>query len=471
MVTEYDKMGNIKTLQRRGKLDGSSVYGVMDNLTYTYTGNRLTRVSDAATPAITYANAFHFVDRANVANEYTYDANGNLTKDLNRNITSISYNTLNLPSVITFADGNTITYGYDAAGSKLSVAYKSGSTIAKTEYAGNKVYKNGTLSMILTEEGYLTLAGTTPTYYYYLKDNQGNNRVVINQSGAVQQVNHYYAFGGLFGEGVHTANQPYKYNGKEMDRFQNLDMYDYGARHYDAALGRWFTVDILAEKYYFISPYVYVANNPVRFIDPNGMFFDDYSLNQKGQIELLKRTEDERDKLIALGINNKIEFNDEGYMTNFSLDVDKGVLENQKKTGVTTYIFVKGNEQAEGMFEFLSENTEVEWGRLSYGKSSNYVSTNNNAYDNGIETVAYDKFFKVGKENQIKTIDHSHPNGTLPSGFGLVNGFLPKGEGDKAFSEWIYKYFPITAPSIKLRVYNPRKKTYIEYNNEKTLIK
>jgi hypothetical protein len=44
----------------------------MDNLTYTYTGNRLTRVSDAATPAITYANAFHFVDRANVANEYNY---------------------------------------------------------------------------------------------------------------------------------------------------------------------------------------------------------------------------------------------------------------------------------------------------------------------------------------------------------------------------------------------------------------
>ena len=243
MVTEYDKMGNIKTLQRRGKLDGSSVYGVMDNLTYSYTGNRLTRVSDAASPAITYANAFHFVDRANVANEYTYDVNGNLTKDLNKNITAITYNALNLPSVITFADGNTITYGYDAAGSKLSVAYKSGGSTVKTEYAGNKVYKNGTLSMILTQEGYLTLAGTTPTYYYYLKDHQGNNRVVINQSGAVQQVNHYYPFGGLFGEGLQTANQPYKYNGKELDRFQGVNMYDYGARHYDAALGRWLTVD------------------------------------------------------------------------------------------------------------------------------------------------------------------------------------------------------------------------------------
>ena len=271
-VSAYDKIGNILAMQRQGKLD--SGYGMMDNLTYTYTGNRLTRVSDAATPAITYANAFHFVDRANVTNEYTYDANGNLTKDLNKNITSITYNALNLPGVITFADGNTITYGYDAAGSKLSVAYTAGGTTTKTEYAGNKVYKNGTLSMILMEEGYITLSGSTPSYHYYLKDHQGNNRVVINQSGTIQQVNHYYPFGGLFGEGLQAVNQSYRYNGKELDRFQNLDLFDYGARHYDAALAKWLIPDPLAEKYYSISQYAYVANNPVNLIDPTGMSYD-----------------------------------------------------------------------------------------------------------------------------------------------------------------------------------------------------
>ena len=279
-VTEYDKAGNIKALERQGKLD--SGYGMMDNLTYTYTGNKLTKVSDAVTTPITYTGAFHFVDRANVANEYTYDANGNLTKDLNRNITSISYNSLNLPGVINFADGNTITYGYDGAGSKLSVAYTAGGTTTKTEYAGNKVYKNGTLSMILTEEGYITLSGTTPTYHYYLKDHQGNNRVVLSQSGTMEQVNHYYPFGGLFGEGLQASNQPYRYNGKELDRQLNLDLYDYGARHYDAALAKWLIPDPLAEKYYSISPYAYVANNPVRFIDPEGMRLDEYIFNHNG---------------------------------------------------------------------------------------------------------------------------------------------------------------------------------------------
>ena len=120
--------------------------------------------------------------------------------------------------------------------------------------------------MLLTEEGYVDLSNSS--YYYYLKDHQGNNRVVINGSGTVVETNHYYPFGGVFAS---TSNvQPYKYNGKELDTKKGLNWYDYGARHYDAALGRWLVVDPLAEKYYSTSAYGYCLNNPVKYVDPTG---------------------------------------------------------------------------------------------------------------------------------------------------------------------------------------------------------
>ena len=125
---------------------------------------------------------------------------------------------------------------------------------------------------MLTEEGYINLNSPT-TYYYYLKDHQGNNRVVINSSGTVQEVNHYYPFGSTFAS---SSVQPYKYNGKELDTANGLNWYDYGARNYDAALGRWHVVDPLAEKYYSTTPYGYCLNNPVKYIDPTGMFVGDY---------------------------------------------------------------------------------------------------------------------------------------------------------------------------------------------------
>ena len=263
-VTNYDKNGNIKGLQRYGQT-GASAYGLIDNLTFTLKGNRLNRVDDAVT-ASTYGGGFEFKDGVKQANEYAYDANGNLTKDLNKGITGISYNCLNLPNAVTFSDGSTITYTYGADGTKLRTVHKIGSATTTTDYCGNVIYENGVQKLLLTEEGYVTLSDSK--YHYYLKDHQGNNRVVINQSGTVEETNHYYPFGGVFASA--GSIQPYKYNGKEFDNKKGLNWYDYGARHYDAALGRFTTNDRFAEKYYSMSPYQYGANNPVNNIDVNG---------------------------------------------------------------------------------------------------------------------------------------------------------------------------------------------------------
>ena len=215
-------------------------------------------------------------------------ANGNMTKDRNKGISNITYNTMNLPSRIEFENGSRATYLYSADGTKLQVKYEtsyagllasgqpSGSAstaIAQThtiDYVGDKIYEDGVLSRILIEGGYVDYSGETPIYHTYLTDHQGNVRVVVDENAAVKQVNHYYPYGALFAESTNGNVQPYNYNGKELDRMHGLDWYDHGARHNDAAIGRWHVMDPLCEKYYDVSPYAYCAGDPVNAIDPDG---------------------------------------------------------------------------------------------------------------------------------------------------------------------------------------------------------
>lgn len=212
----------------------------------------------------------NFRDGASQSNEYTYDKNGNMTKDLNKNISSIQYNSLNLPSKVVFSDGKYMDYVYSATGEKRSVTYNVLSSDGSYTYCDNFIYYNGDLNKILVDGGYISISGTTPTYHYYLKDHLGNNRVVVDASGTVKQVTHYYPFGGFFGESTGSSYQAYKYNGKEFERLISEDWYDYGARHMDGM--RFTTMDPMAEKYYSISPYAYCHNNPINRIDPNGEY-------------------------------------------------------------------------------------------------------------------------------------------------------------------------------------------------------
>ena len=267
-VTAYDKTGNILGIRRMGQT-GAQEYGLVDNLVLTYSGNQLTKVTDNAASSA-YNNGFEFKDGADRETEYIYDENGNLTQDLNRNIKDIQYNFLNLPQRIEFEDGSTTEYLYDADGRKLRTVHRADGKTTTTDYAGNLIYENGNPIRLVTEYGYVSLPDGM--YHYYLQDHQGNNRVVADRNGKVEEVNHYYPFGGMFANNGNV--QPYKYNGKELDTRKGLNWYDYGVRHYDPAVGRFITSDPLSEKDYFTSSYVYCGSNPINRIDKDGRIWE-----------------------------------------------------------------------------------------------------------------------------------------------------------------------------------------------------
>lgn len=287
----YDKMGNVQSLLRSGLLDDGS-YGLIDNLSYNYHGNQLLKVDDAAVGPY-YQGAFHFVDGADEAVEYEYDANGNMVRDLNKGISFISYDLNNQPRKIEYNDGRNVSYLYDAEGSKLSVSYNltamssaqpqmpvmQSSNVASAnvsngqktiDYCGNIIY-DGDETMILNDVGYaLYNKDNNLSFYYYLKDHLGNNRVVVSEYGEIEQVNDYYPTGALMASSMGGDTQRFKYNGKELDRVNGLNWYDYGARNYDAEIVVWKGVDKMADKNVTTSLYGYCNSNPMRFIDPLG---------------------------------------------------------------------------------------------------------------------------------------------------------------------------------------------------------
>ena len=96
--------------------------------------------------------------------------------------------------------------------------------------------------------------------------------MVVNENGTIEQVNHYYPFGGVYGDLSYNAEiQKSKYIGKEFDHMYGLDWYDHGARMYDAAGLFWDRKDPLFSKYYSLSPYLYCGNNPVLYLDIDGL--------------------------------------------------------------------------------------------------------------------------------------------------------------------------------------------------------
>ena len=299
----YDNMGNLLSLSREGDMT-SSRKGIVDNLSMTYDGNRLASVSDSA-PAPSVTGSADFRDGVSEVVEYTYDRNGNMTSDLNRKVSLISYNRQNRPARMRHAGGTeTFTYLPDGTKRGRTVLGKDRS-LSRTEYRGNLVCADDTLKYILFDGGLIAMDGASPEYLFFLRDHLGSVRVVARSNGKAVLVNHYYPYGMAYasgrmsgnaeahpvtGEGGNVidgdleigggtggmelarpgASQPYRFLGNELYTSNSLGLYDFSARMYDPALGRFLSVDPMAERYSRVIPYGYCGGNPIRLVDQSG---------------------------------------------------------------------------------------------------------------------------------------------------------------------------------------------------------
>lgn len=183
----YDDNGNIQTMNVRGfKSTGSGgnpIYKYIDSLTYSYTGNILNSVNDAITGGTSTLSDF----RSGTNNTYTYDLNGNIKNEHNKNLT-IYYNDLNLPDSLTKSTTKYEGIYYDATGTKLKESITNGTKVTSNKYFGDIIDESNNKTRINFTDGYAledrSHLMSFITYFYYIKDHLGNTRIVFHGDSA-----------------------------------------------------------------------------------------------------------------------------------------------------------------------------------------------------------------------------------------------------------------------------------------------
>ncbi len=312
----YDLIGNITSLKRNGYTSSTVPSNKMDNLSYSYNSgnNQLNMVYDTV-------NSIPFgidLKSGQQKNNYKYNEIGQLTHDEAEGIKTITWNNLNKIDQVskdTDGDGNSdqlITFSYDAMGNRvkktlvkvykgtsettyyvkdatgkdMAIYSNDGSGIKFTEapiYAGDRIgeFKDAlAVSSATTTDTYTRTLGKK---YYEIKDHLGNARVVLTDKkepksdgtyiANVASTTDYYPYGmEMPGRSYQSDDYRYGYQGKEKDNElkSNGNSYDFGARILDPRVGRWLSMDPLADKYASVSPYSAMGNNPMNMVDPDG---------------------------------------------------------------------------------------------------------------------------------------------------------------------------------------------------------
>ena len=283
----YDKAGGMLAIQRYGQNASTPE----DNLTLTYNGMTLASVTGT-------------IGGQSVNATFTYDACGRTLTD---GVSKLNYQYNLLGALTAVADAGTLTpttlstYRHLADGTKYMTvsAGNNGALLYRgplTFTIADVTATTPAISFLRAETGSTGAAiiasatGSGATPYFYVTDQLGSVRAVVDSQGSVVERNDYYTYGKRHTTGRTYAdlkNSPLLFSGKE-DQGQALDIasgattpsdlriLDFGARHYDPIVPRWTSMDPMAEKYYSISSYAYCAGDPGNLVDKKGMFIGKY---------------------------------------------------------------------------------------------------------------------------------------------------------------------------------------------------
>jgi RHS repeat-associated protein len=323
---------------------------------------------------------------------------------------------------------------------------------------------------------------------YELTDHLGNVTVTFldRKYGILPDItssSDYYPFGfPMMDRSDNFFGYRFGFNGQESDNevYGFKASYAFEFRNYDARLGRWWGIDPLWQKYPNLSPYAYCANNPIRYIDPDGR--DVWEIDGDGNI--ISRKKDETQDVFFMVAKDA----DGNYQRTFTTDADGNktynsisfkykTVESQRSTPLNstesydTYK-VRGDDNATQMFEFMSQNTTVEWSQAKTGVAG----------DKGLNflTTSHDKERERGMSNlysgqlyagyTIRELNHNHPRNTAyPSGsFDYIDDkkiFHPIGTwGDVGFSIVITNNRQTNRLNVPIfQIYLPGSKSYISY--------